>query len=281
MQIYATSRLAGEPEEGEILEENRRGVLYPQRLPEFHRLSPSRGLEHAVRWFWIPEWDLPVGVESRQELLPFPASNLVVEPQGVTLNGPATKRSERVLSGSGWAVGSLLRPAAAVALAADLVPLRDNSTRIEAPTLHEAVVQAMGDHRAAADDRRTAAARLLGEWLRERVPSPPAGCEAALANELERLLADPRITRVDQLPPLLHVSPRTLQRLALRCFGLSPWAMIRRRRLQEGAERLREAPELAIADLAAELGYSDHAHFSRDFKAVLGVTPSGYRKRLS
>lgn len=55
-------------------------------------------------------------------------------------------------------------------------------------------------------------------------------------------------------------------------------SMIRRYRLQEAAERLRLQPGLPVADIAAELGYADHAHLSADFRTVLGFTPSGYRR---
>ena len=90
--------------------EDGRGILYPRRLPTFHREPAPTGLEDLIRWLWIPRWSLPEGFVSRQEILPFPASNLVVEPDGVTLAGPATRVSHRDLSGSGWAVGALLRP---------------------------------------------------------------------------------------------------------------------------------------------------------------------------
>jgi len=53
--------------------------------------------------------------------------------------------------------------------------------------------------------------------------------------------------------------------------------MIRRRRLQEAAQRIRETPTSDLATIAAELGYADHAHLSNDFRSVLGVTPRAYR----
>ena len=31
-----------------------RGILYPARLPTFHREPAPPGLEGLVRWFWIP-----------------------------------------------------------------------------------------------------------------------------------------------------------------------------------------------------------------------------------
>src|SRR5690625_8045587 len=89
-----------------------RGVLYPARLPTFHRISASSEIQDLVRWFWIPRWNIAPGRSSRQEILPFPASNLVVEPSGISLSGPTTVVAHRDLRGRGWAVGALLRPAA-------------------------------------------------------------------------------------------------------------------------------------------------------------------------
>ncbi|MFV0434632.1 MAG: helix-turn-helix domain-containing protein [Leucobacter sp.] len=263
------------------MEQNRRGILYPQRLPEFHRLSPPLELAHAVSWFWIPEWNLPAGEESRQELLPFPACNFVVEPNGIGAVGPTTARSERVLSGSGWAVGALLRPAAVPALVPDPASCRDSIRTVPDPELLSRVRSAMTDADMSASERREHATATLSNWLLDRVPPPRPHSDGALANELAEALADPAIVRVDQLPERLHVSARSLQRLAERFFGLSLHSMIRRRRLQEGAQQLRENPGLGIADLASELGYTDHAHFTTDFKTLLGMTPSEYRARAS
>ncbi len=70
---------------------------------------------------------------------------------------------------------------------------------------------------------------------------------------------------------------RAVQRLARRSIGLPPLAVIRRYRLQEAAQRLREDPELPIARVAAELGYADQAHLSTDFRRTLGRAPREYR----
>ena len=57
--------------------------------------------------------------------------------------------------------------------------------------------------------------------------------------------------------------------------------MIRRRRLQEAAERLRTDPDTSLAAVAADLGYSDHAHLANEFRSVLGLTLGTYRRRVS
>lgn len=261
------------------MEEHWRGPLYPARLPSFHRIPAPAGLADRVRWFWVPEWDLAPGRTSRQEVLPFPALNLVVEPDGVRLYGPATRRSYRDLTGSGWAVGLLLRPAAVPFLCADPGALKDSSTALDLPELREHVTRAMSvaEENDDGGTHRAAAAAAASAWLEATVPEPAP--EGLLVNRLEELIEqNPPLTRVDQAAALLGVSARTLQRLARKYVGLPPLAMIRRYRLQEAAERLRTSPGLGIADVAAELGYADHAHLTEVFREVLGFTPSGYRR---
>ena len=78
----------------------------------------------------------------------------------------------------------------------------------------------------------------------------------------------------------LAISVRTLQRLTARYVGLPPTAMIRRRRLQEAAERVRLDSTIDLATLAAELGYADHSHLTKDFQRVLAMAPSEYRRHV-
>ncbi|MFN3600975.1 MAG: helix-turn-helix domain-containing protein [Dietzia sp.] len=278
---------------------DRRGVLYPDRLPTFHRENAPSDLCDRIRWFWIPRWRLASGETSRQELLPFPASNLVVEPGGVSLSGPTTGISHRDLNGTGWAVGALLRPAGLASLTDDPQRLRDAETSFEASVLHRAVAEAMDGAGSEAGpeevpeanrvaggrselDQREAVAReralhAFTDWALENLAPPDDG--GALANEMEALIASDRsIVRVDQVAAALGVSTRGVQRLAHRYVGITPLAMIRRYRLQEAAQRLRDDPVVTIAQIAADLGYSDHAHLSADFRTVLGLSPNSYRR---
>lgn len=249
-----------------------RGVLYPERLPQFHRVPPAAEAAELVEWCWIPEWDIEPGRSSRQELVAFPALNLVVEDGGVVLSGATTRASSRELSGRGWAVGALLRPAAVIALTAAPVALLDRVETVSAPALPEAVAQAM----ASGEGHRERAVAVLCAWLRDRAGEiePPARHANAMA---DLLMADPSVRTPEQAATRLAVSVRTLQRMAHRYVGLSPAAMIRRRRLQEAAERIRSDSGIDLATVAADLGYADHAHLTNDFRTVLGFTPSAYR----
>lgn len=273
------------PPREELSAGRRRGVLYPALLPTFRRLPPPPAVADLVRWFWIPQWDLPDGRASRQHLIAFPALNLVVEhgdlapPTMVGLSGPATRASYRDLTGRGWAVGALLKPAAVPWFTPDPQAMADEYVALDLPDLREPVVVAMAG-RGSDEERHLRAAEAFSTWLAGRAPAPDE--EALTANRLADVIdLDPEVLRVRDAAERIGVSVRTAQRLARRYVGVSPGAMIRRRRLQETAERLRVDPTLDLATLAVELGYSDQAHLTRDFRSTLGSTPDRYRREAS
>lgn len=256
-----------------------RGVLFPARLPTFTRLAAPARVADLVRHFWIPEWDLEPGRVSRQHVVGYPAANLVVEQDLVGLAGPTTVRSHRDLAGRGWAVGAMLWPAALAALCDDPAGIRDRYVPVPAEDLRTAVGEAMSGDRPAGE-RHGAAVSAVSDWLADRCGTP--GEQALLANRMVEVAeTSGDVLTAAELAGRLAVSGRTLQRLAARYVGLPPAAVIRRRRLQEAAERLRSPADggerPSIAEVAAELGYADHAHLTRDFRAVLGWTPAGYR----
>ncbi len=260
-------------------------MLYPAQLPTFRRLGPPPKVADLVRWFWIPEWDLVDCRASRQHLIAFPALNLVVErgdlapPGMVGLSGPTTRASYRDLTGRGWAVGALLRPSAVRVFTEDPGALTDDYIALDLPDLRDPVTEAMSAP-GPDEKRHPLAVDAFATWLAGHVPAPHE--EALLANRLaDAIDLDREVLRVEDAAERVGVSVRTAQRLAQRYVGISPAAMIRRRRLQESAERLRLDPTLDLAALAAELGYSDHAHLTRDFRATLGMTPSSYRREAS
>lgn len=252
-----------------------RGILYPTRLPTFGRQPAPEELRDRVRWCWVPQWDLPAGRTSRQCVLPFPAANLVVERGRVSLVGPQTGVSHRDLTGTGWAVGLLLRPGGLASLCADPRELLDREVPFEAPELLRAVESAMDG----SDDGATGAVRAAFGWAQSHLAPPERG--AAVANAIEELVAgDATIVRIEQIAERLSMSARGVQRVARRYLGLTPLSVIRRYRLQEAAQRLRDDPGLTVARVATDLGYADHAHLTTDFRTVLGLTPSAYRTDL-
>src|SRR5690606_30588577 len=161
-----------------------RGILFPSRLPTFHRVLPPASLEPLVRWFWHPRSRLAPGEASRPEILPSPASNLVVSPDGGVLAGPTTRVAHRALSGSGWALAA--RPGAAGLAWLRTGPwrLRPREAAIHAPELAARVSEALED---VGEEGRRQPIEVMATRLTQRLAPPDAAGLAA--NELEDLVA--------------------------------------------------------------------------------------------
>src|SRR5262249_34575027 len=126
------------------------------------------------------------------------------------------------------------------------------------------------------DDARIAVAE---RFLRAQRPEPDANVRHV--NEFVYAVAnDHRILRVDDLVDRFGVTKRMLQRLFAKYVGVSPKWVIQRYRLHEAAERLAAGAGANHAALALQLGYSDQAHFVRDFKANVGVSPAAYSRAV-
>lgn len=242
--------------------------------PPIHRYAPSPALADVVRRFWMPVWSLPPGARSVQRVLQYPVCLVVVAHDYALLVGPTSGLATQELTGTGWAVGTMLQPAAGTTLAGGPVDrLTDTAVPLPDDDLAQAVRAAIaGD----AEDpaRREAAVAVLEERL---VGLLPVDEEGLLVNAVvEYVEGDRAVHRVSQVCEKFALTERTLQRLTKSRIGLSPKWLIQRRRLHEAAEQLREETPPDLARVAADLGYADQAHFGRDFKAVTGLTPGEF-----
>lgn len=81
------------------------------------------------------------------------------------------------------------------------------------------------------------------------------------------------------LTKIAGLSIAQLERMCKRIFRLSPRQMLHKARL-DAASRLLSAPAaIPITEIALHCGYTDHSAFSRQFKALTGLSPSAYRAR--
>jgi len=82
--------------------------------------------------------------------------------------------------------------------------------------------------------------------------------------------------RVAELADYCHLSMRQLQRQFDQTTGVSPKALARAIRFESIRERLMFNPNANLTDLAYEFGYTDQAHFIKDFRVLTDKTPGEF-----
>jgi AraC-like DNA-binding protein len=258
-----------------------RGILAPEAIGHvfsLRRSPPAADLAHLIERHWVVRWDLGDRPPYRQEVVTHPCVNLVFEPRRAGVFGVHRRRDARVLSGSGWAVGVKFRPGGFSGFLGR--PVHEITDR--ALALHD-VFGAAGDalKREAAGQPEPAGKIALAEaFLRARMPPPDPEVELVQAVVVDMLEVDPGST-VAEIARRHAVSTRTLQRLFRRHVGVGPKWVLRRYRLQEAAEQLAAGERSDWTRLALDLGYFDHAHFIRDFRAVVGRSPAEYERQCA
>jgi AraC-like DNA-binding protein len=237
-----------------------RAQAYEERLP-----LPA--LAARVRTVWVQhtgpqpvlQRNLPTGGVELQ--CPIGATPLLV--------GPLTRAKVEILPPHLTIVGARFWPGAAsplLGVPADelvdqLVPFR--GVWGAASDLSAQLAEAPGPD---------AALRLLQlDLVRRQARTPPPDL---LVAEAVRQLMPWQPTRIGVLTEDLAISESQLRRRFLAEVGVAPKTLQRTLRFQ-GYLALAQAakPGSRVADLAADVGYADHAHLSRECLRLTGVTP--------
>jgi AraC-like DNA-binding protein len=240
------------------------------------RYHPSADLDPYVEHYWVVEWDLRGQAPEKAETLPHPSVHMVFEMDGGSLIwGAARAKFSRMLEEKGGVFAVKFTPGGfypfvgvPVSRFSDKTfPIRD-VFGAEGDDLDRAVLAESSD---------TDRIKIVESFLRARRIAPDEN--APRVTEIVYAVAKERgILKVEDLVERYGLNKRTLQRLFARYVGVSPKWVIQRYRLHEAAEQLATGETVNQAGLALSLGYSDQAHFVRDFKAMVGVSPAAYAR---
>jgi AraC-like DNA-binding protein len=260
------------------------GILNPREGFErftLTRHAPSPALSPFIDRYWIIRWDLRDAPPFKQETLPHPCCNMVIEPSLAAVHGVGLRRFVATLDGQGVVVSAKFHPGGLSALShTPLTTLAGTHHPIQDvfSTSQEITDKLISDVRSAALDAEAIAHIETFLLSLDPVEDPQATLATRLVNTARTCR---EITTVEALAEHAAMTTRTLQRLFARHVGVSPKWVIRRARVQEAAERVKGGERIDWAALALELGYFDQPHLTRDFKAQTGRTPAEYAAQCS
>ncbi len=263
------------------VQDRARGVVAPAlagRMFRMERYLPPPDLAPFIEHVWIVEWDLRGQPPFVQRTLPYPSVHVAFYRVRSGVFGVVTGAFDYTLQGAGKVCGLKFRPGAFRAfLGRPLHTISDQVLPLSAvfdwddAAAVDAVLGAPGD--AAMVD---AAGTLLRTRLRIQLPMADPQVER-IAAILRTVETTPGLTRVEALAAAAGLGVRSLQQLFGEYVGVSPKWVIRRFRLHEAADRLAQGGGLDLSALALDLGYVDQAHFTSDFRRLVGQAPGRYR----
>lgn len=82
-----------------------------------------------------------------------------------------------------------------------------------------------------------------------------------------------------ELGQLVGIDPSHLARAFRKSFGMSVGEYVRKLRLDLSC-RLMISSDKSLSEIAIEAGFADQSHFTKTFKAYLGLKPSEFRDRI-
>jgi transcriptional regulator GlxA family with amidase domain len=201
---------------------------------------------------------------------------LLAEGEQARIYGPMTDRFSRLLQGAGRAFGIKFQPAGFRSLFGSALSTLTNR-RVSVSEIFGSDGDALVERLLSVEDELELV-EVFQAFVRARLPAPDPNVSTINAI-VERIMADRRITRVDDVVARHGVGERALQRLFGEYVGVSPTWVIRRYRLQEAADRLVGGVDVDLAGLARELGYGGQARLARDFSAIVGKAPAEYSRK--
>ncbi|WP_051214869.1 helix-turn-helix domain-containing protein [Granulicoccus phenolivorans] len=278
--------------------ENTRGIVSPGRMLRTvdlvrYPIPPDSPLAGLVEWIWSVSWSLPVDVRHRQDVVAQPGVNLSLGnppppgpapapgpyPLRAVVNGVSTDLTTRMLARTGYNIAAKTTTGGFGAFTEDVAALTDRvCDAAEVLPGHRLLELAPPSVRPDRARLRALADAMIAELERLLAVQPAA--RIARAREVATIArlaeTDRSVRRLDTLAALAGVGPRTLQRTFQACAGVSPTWVIRRARVLDAIEAARSGERVEWGRVAADLGYADQAHLTRDVVRALGMSPAAY-----
>lgn len=117
---------------------------------------------------------------------------------------------------------------------------------------------------------------VLREWVRRR-PAGRGGTPRPEVTHAWRLATTSGgRPSVAALAREVRLSERQLRTLVRRELGVGPGQVLRLARFERARARVVAGIDASLADTAAECGYADHSHLDRDWRELIGCSPTAW-----
>ena len=109
----------------------------------------------------------------------------------------------------------------------------------------------------------------------------PDRSKYTLGANIKGLLIDPASNLTNkEIASKLNVGVRTAESTFKELYGMSIHQYSLAQKIKQAKFYLEYYPQMKTADIASNLGFYDEFHFSRQFKKIVGISPTEYKKSL-
>jgi AraC-like DNA-binding protein len=252
---------------------------------QYREITPSPALAPFVRCLWHLTGPADIA-RAPQPIVPDGCVEIVLNCADpfVRVNGGTHRQPAAMLVGqlTGPVVvvptgavdvwGVRLHPwSAAASLKISLAELRETTVGLE-EVLGARLANQL--HGASLDGGATTLVTTLERWLGGRA-LPDLAVRAAV----EMIARDDMLPSVRAMSAKLGRSTRWVQRSFRDAVGLAPKMLLRIRRVQRAMRLASTQPTKTWSSIAADVGYFDQSHLVRDFRDIVGATPSAFAER--
>lgn len=231
-------------------------VVYSLKDQTITQLKVPDELNKLYEYFWKVSWDVPVNSSREQQILTEPKADIYIEENKKQWKLSPIRKSifKYKIEGKGAVFGIKLRPATQYLYLNDKINLQNVIYNSDFNVLSKNVLKALYKHKY----QITEDMKLINDII-------------------DLIYSNKELNCVDEIIETFDINPRKLQRLFKRRVGLSVKWIICRYRLLESLKKTK-GDFSGWSELAMNAGYSDQAHFIREFKNSIGLTPSEYLK---
>ena len=197
----------------------------------------------------------------------------------VAVTGVCTRRFDVEVRGWGRVVGLRFRPGGLAALTGCPASAWTDRSVAATQVLPAPLVATLADPDLAASG--SAWAQVAEDGLAAVADGRPDPRYDLLLDVVAGMLADRDLVTVGAVVQRHGVTVRTLQRLFTHYVGVGPKWVLARYRLHDAVADLDAGWHGTLTELAVRSGWYDQAHFTREFTALVGMTPGQYRDRAT